>query len=147
MNHRGNRMKHKKRISTLALGALLLSSGIFPVMSNQAFAQDPTAIVARAYEDILGRKVDKAGMRMFRSKIIDNGWTEEQVRDALRNSPEYTKQGADDIIKRAYEDIFNRQPDPAGLKLYREKISKDGWSEKQIRDNMRGSQEYKNAHH
>ncbi len=140
-------MKANKRISKLALIALLISSGVFPAINNQAFAQDPTAIVERAYEDVLGRKVDNAGMRMFRSKIIDEGWTEQQVRAALRDSPEFNKHGADAIIKRAYEDLFNRQPDPAGMKLYREKITKQGWSEKQVRDNMRTSQEYKNTHH
>ncbi len=125
---------------------LLTCLCLFVVVIVPVFAQDPTAVVERAYEDILGRRVDKAGMRIFRSKIIDEGWTEKQVRDALRNSPEFKEQRADIIIKRAYEDILGRQPDHGGLAVYREKISNQHWSEKQIRDSLRQSQEYKNHH-
>ena len=127
--------------------SVLLVCLCLPAMTTGlAFAQDPTAVVERAYEDILGRKVDPAGMRMFRSKIIDDGWTERQVRDALRKSPEFNKQSSDAIIKRAYEDILGRHPDRGGLKVYREKISNQHWSEKQVRDSLRQSQEYKNHH-
>jgi len=111
-----------------------------------AFAQDPTTIVENAYQDILGRRVDQEGMRNFRSKIIDQGWTEAQVREALRNSPEYKKTGADRIIKRAYEDILNRAPDRGGMELYRKNIIEQNWSEKQVRDSLRQSQEYRNKH-
>ena len=125
---------------------ILICLGMLTAMTCQVSAQDPSAIVERAYEDILGRKADKAGMRNFRSKIIDDGWTEKQVRAALRESPEFNKQGADDIIKRAYEDLFDRKPDPSGLAMYRKKITEQDWSEKQVRDDMRTSQEYKNHH-
>jgi hypothetical protein len=125
---------------------LLLCAVLFVFMAGFAFAQDPTAIVENAYQDILGRKADKAGMREFRSKIIDQGWTERQVREALRQSPEYKQSGADAIIKRAYEDILNRQPDRGGKELYRKNIIEHGWTEKQVRDSLRVSQEYKNKH-
>ncbi len=128
------------------ISTLLACLCFLAVTTGPVSAQDPTAVVERAYEDILGRKADKAGMRMFRSKMIDDGWTEKQVREALRKSPESNKQGSDDIIKRAYEDLLGRQPDRGGLQLYREKISKDHWSEKQVRDSLRESQEYKNHH-
>ncbi len=111
-----------------------------------AFAQDPTTIVENAYQDVLGRRADREGMRNFRSKIIDQGWTEGQVREALRNSPEYKKTGADRIIKRAYEDILNRAPDRGGMELYRKNILEQNWSEKQVRDSLRQSQEYLNKH-
>ena len=48
----------------------------------------PERIVRRAYQDILEREPDAAGMRTYRSRIIDDDWTEEQVREALRRSPE-----------------------------------------------------------
>ncbi|HEB69640.1 MAG TPA: DUF4214 domain-containing protein [Desulfobulbus sp.] len=111
-----------------------------------AFAQNPTTIVENAYQDVLGRRADQEGMRNFRSKIIDQGWTEGQVREALRNSPEYKKTGADRIIKRAYEDILNRAPDRGGMELYRKNILEQNWSEKQVRDSLRQSQEYLNKH-
>jgi hypothetical protein len=120
---------------------------LFMFMAAIAFAQDPTTIVENAYQDILGRQADQAGLRNFRSKIIDQGWTEAQVRNALRNSPEFQKAGADIIIKRAYEDILNRAPDRGGMELYRKKIIEQHWSEAQVRDSLRQSQEYKNKHH
>ena len=68
------------------------------------------------------------------------------MREALRNSPEYKKTGADRIIKRAYEDILNRAPDRGGMELYRKNILEQNWSEKQVRDSLRQSQEYLNKH-
>ena len=109
-------------------------------------AQDPTTIVENAYQDVLGRKADPAGMRMFRSKIIDEGWTQQQVRDALRDSPENIQKGVDRIIKQAYEDVLNRQPDRSGMEFYKKLIINDKWSEKQVRDSLRQSEEYRNKH-
>ncbi len=119
---------------------------LFVCMAGFAFAQDPTIIVENAYQDILGRKADQAGLRDFRSKIIDQGWTAAQVRNALRNSPEFQTGSADKIIRRAYEDILNREPDRGGMELYRKHIVEQHWSEKQVRDSLRQSQEYQNKH-
>jgi hypothetical protein len=113
-------------------------------MATFAYAQDPTSIVENAYQDVLGRKADKAGMRIYRSKIIDEGWTESQVRTALRSSPEFQQAGTDVIIKRAYEDVLSRKPDRGGMKLYRKNIIENHWTEKQVRDSLRLSQEYLN---
>ena len=124
----------------------LFCAVLFVFISSTAFAQDPTTIVENAYQDVLGRKADKAGIREFRSKIIDQGWTEAQVREALRHSPEFKQTGADEIIKRAYEDILNREPDRSGKELYRKNITEQNWTEKQVRDSLRASQEYKNKH-
>jgi hypothetical protein len=52
-------------------------------------SRNPEQVIRRAYQDLLGREPDGAGMRLYRSRMIDEGWSEEQVRDALRNSPEY----------------------------------------------------------
>src|SRR5689334_18382316 len=70
--------------------------------------EDVDRIVIRAYQDILHRDPDVGGMRMYRSHIIDDRWTEEQVREALRKSPEFrerntmTRAKAQDIVRRAY---------------------------------------------
>jgi len=117
----------------------VISLILFVSFAAFSSAQDPTAIVNNAYQDILGRKADQQGLRNFRSKILDEGWTEKQVRDALQNSPEY----AQIIINRAYEDILNRKPDRTGLEFYQKHIINDNWSEKQVRDSLRQSQEYK----
>ena len=106
----------------------------------------PEAIVRRAYQDILGRDPDAEGMRTYRSNIIDGGWSEQDVREALRNSPEYASGGArtasaDRIIRRAYQDILGREPDPSGLETYRRNIIERGWDEQDVRTALRHSQE------
>jgi hypothetical protein len=106
----------------------------------------PEAIVRRAYQDILGRDPDPEGMRTYRSNIIDKGWSEQDVREALRNSPEYASGGArtasaDRIIRRAYQDILGREPDPSGLETYRRNIIERGWDEQDVRAALRHSQE------
>lgn len=105
-----------------------------------------TRVVTAAYEDILGRKPDAAGLSEFRSKMMDQGWSEEQVRKALKASPEYQKTRVDSIINTAYQDLLGRKPDPAGRKLYTEKITKDGWDENKVRAALKASEEYKNKH-
>ena len=106
----------------------------------------PEAIVRRAYQDILGRDPDAEGMRTYRSNIIDRGWSEQDVREALRNSPEYSSgpartASADRIIRRAYQDILGREPDPGGLETYRRNIIERGWDEQDVRTALRRSQE------
>ena len=68
----------------------------------------------RAYQDILHREPDEAGLRLYRSRVIDEGWTEQQVRDALRTSPEsrdMTRERAAEIGRRAYLSVLDREPD------------------------------------
>src|SRR6185369_3644601 len=43
-------------------------------------------IIRRAYRDVLDREPDEAGLRLYRSRIIDDHWTEEQLRETLRSS-------------------------------------------------------------
>lgn len=47
------------------------------------------------------------------------------------------------IVQRAYQDILEREPDPEGLRRYRSLIIDRGWSEKQVRDSIRASDEYR----
>ena len=100
-------------------------------------------IVRRAYQDILGRDPDPDGLRNYRSKILNDGWSERDVREALRRSDEYAATtgaavnfrtaSADRIIRRAYQDILGREPDPAGLRIYRRAILEEGWDEEDVR--------------
>jgi hypothetical protein len=106
----------------------------------------PEAIVRRAYEDILGREPDAEGLRSYRSRIVDEGWSEQDVREALRRSPEYASgaartSSADRIIRRAYQDILRREPDPSGLETYRRNIIERGWDEQDVRQALRRSTE------
>jgi hypothetical protein len=112
-------------------------------------SMQPERIIRRAYEDILGREPDADGLRTYRSKMIDQGWTEADVRNALRQSDEYAASGAgsfrtrsaDRIIRRAYQDILGREPDPQGMDTYRRNIIERGWDEQDVREALRKSPE------
>jgi TorA maturation chaperone TorD len=106
----------------------------------------PNAIVRRAYQDILGRDPDPEGLRSYRDKIVNEGWSEQDVREALRRSDEYASTdqrtaSADRIIRRAYQQILHREPDPSGLESYRRNILENGWDEHDVRQALRRSTE------
>ena len=110
--------------------------------------QDADRIVRRAYQDILDREPDEAGLRQYRSRIIDDGWSEAQVRDALRKSPEYrqkstmTRQKAQDIVRRAYLSVVKREPD-AGSRGYVDRVLRDKWTQSDVERELRKSPEYR----
>jgi hypothetical protein len=112
--------------------------------ADRAF--DVDAIITRAYEDILGREPDPSGMQSNRQHIIREGWSERDVREELRQSPEYRSttrrtNSADGIIRRAYRDVLEREPDPRGLETYRRAILENGWDEQDVRQVLRRGNE------
>lgn len=131
-----------KTWSRFIIIALLLTLSSSTIMAGQDYER----IINRAYEDILNRRADPGGMRNFRIKMIDDGWSEQDVRNALRNSPEAKKENVNLIVKRAYQDLLGRDPDRGGYEMYKERITVSGWSEADVRNNIKQSQEYKNKH-
>jgi hypothetical protein len=113
-------------------------------------------IVRRAYEDVLNREPDAEGLRVYRSRIIDEGWTEQQVREALRDSPEYranvrgtqgtraamTRERATEVVRRAYLSVLNREPD-AGAEGYIDQVMRQGWTEEDVARELRRSPEFR----
>lgn len=107
---------------------------------------DVDRVIRRAYEDILHREPDQEGLRHYRVEMLDNGWTEQDVRTALRKSAEHDnvkQSSADRIVKRAYQDILGRDPDYNGLVQYRNRIIDDGWDEHDVRQALLKSPEYR----
>ncbi len=47
--------------------------------------EDPSAIVFRSFEDILNRRPSREEMRYYRDLIIEQNWTERQLRRELRH--------------------------------------------------------------
>jgi Peptidase inhibitor family I36/Domain of unknown function (DUF4214) len=119
--------------------------GSFPGRSSE----DPDRIVRRAYQDILNRDPDPTGLRIYRSHIIDEGWTEAQVRDELRRSPEFREKStmtyakAQDVVRRAYLEVLKREPDPAS-RPFVDKVFRDHWSQQDVERELRNSPEYRN---
>lgn len=110
----------------------------------------PAAAVRSAYLEILGREPDAEGLRNYREKMVREGWSEQDVRDALRNSPEYASTtgrtaSADRIIRRAYMDVLHREPDAEGLAEYRGQIIENGWEYYDLRQVLVRSEERRSS--
>ncbi len=132
-------MTTMKKIGALALCAMALA---LPAISLAVDSETATRQITAAYEDLLGRKPDDAGLREFRTQMVDKGLSEKKMRAAIKRSEEYKSKGTDAIITRAYQDVLGRKPDSGGLKTFRAKINA-GWSEKRLRKELRESEEYK----
>jgi hypothetical protein len=116
---------------------------------SQYGTRDADRIVQRAYQDVLHRDPDPGGLSQYRSRILDDGWTEEQVRDSLRSSPEYreaatmTPAKAQDIVRRAYLSVLRREPD-AGSRGYVDRVMREHWSQDDVERELRNSAEFRN---
>ncbi len=116
--------------------------------SGNVSSREAEAMVRRAYEDVLDRDPDTEGMRTYRSRIMDDGWTEQQVRDQLRRSPEYrekstmTRAKAEEIVAEAYRNVLRRDPDP-GSKVYVDRVLRDRWTRQDVERELRKSPEYR----
>lgn len=104
------------------------------------------AAVRSAYQDVLGRDPDASGLNSYVDKMVREGWTEQDVREALRRSDEYASQdrrtaSADRIIRRAYQDVLHRDPDPEGLAAYRREVLENGWEYQDLRRALMRSEE------
>jgi hypothetical protein len=116
---------------------------------NRYNSSDADRMVRNAYHDVLDRDPDDAGLRTYRSRILDDGWSESQVRDALRKSPEYRQKSqmtyskAQDIVARAYQNVLHRDPD-SGASGYINKVMRDHWTQQDVERELRKSPEYRN---
>jgi hypothetical protein len=105
-------------------------------------------MIRRAYQDLLGREPEAEGLRHYRSLVIDDGWTEAQVREAIRESSEYrerstmTQAKAEEIVRRAYLSVLNREPD-AGSRGYVQNVLRKGWTQQDVERELRRSPEYR----
>jgi len=110
--------------------------------------EDADRAVRRAYLDLLDREPDSAGTRLYRSRMLDDDWSEQDVREALRKSPEYrekntmTRQKAEEIVGRAYRSVLNREPD-SGSRSYVDRVMRDKLSQSDVERELRKSPEYR----
>jgi hypothetical protein len=76
---------------------------------------------------------------------MHEGWSERQVIEQLQRSSEARGVNADEAIRSAYRDVLGREPDANGLAHYRAKW-RDGWTQGQIRDDLKRSHEGRDSH-
>jgi len=53
---------------------------------------------------------------------------------------------AADIVRRAYLSVLNREPDANGMRDYKARVLNDRWTEQQVVNALRNSDEYRSKH-
>lgn len=99
-------------------------------------------IVQRAFREVLDRPADPEGLRTYRDRLMHQGWTERRIIEQLQRSGEARAINPEEAITRMYREILGREPDPGGLANYKAKW-RDGWTQGQIRADLRRSEEYR----
>ena len=105
---------------------------------------NPDKLIKDSFKDLLGREPDAAELREFRNRIKDAGWTERMLREHLRTEDRYRNEAAENIVRRAYREVLDREADPGGLRQYTWAVRDKGWTESDVRDDLRKSAEYRN---
>jgi hypothetical protein len=85
--------------------------------------------------------------------LRDEGWNDRISSISVRSvfdgggrppgGPPPSYGNVDRIVRRAYQDILNREPDSEGLRTYRGRMIDDGWNEAQVREDLKRSPEYR----
>jgi hypothetical protein len=120
------------------------AAGALPLL--QVGAAD--AAIVRSFRSVVGRAPSDRELLRYRALMIRNGWTEADVRRDLGARTDYRKFRNDQgtrptaAVRSAYQDILGREPDPEGLRNYRQKMIREGWSEQDVREDLRRSEEY-----
>jgi hypothetical protein len=61
--------------------------------SREYRERDAERIIRRAYRDILKREPDEGGFADYKRLVLDHGWSESRVREAMRASDEFRQRG------------------------------------------------------
>lgn len=102
--------------------------------------RDADRAVRAAYRDYLGREGDAAGLRFYTGRLLEAGWSEEQLHDVFRRSPEFKNRDLGAIIHRVYADELGRDPDPSGIASYTKALGR-GMTESEFRAELHRSKE------
>ena len=112
--------------------------------SGQVFyawsARDADRAIRAAYRDVLGRDPDQPGLRFYRGRLLDAGWSETQLRETLRRSEEFGSRDFGAIVRRVYREVLGRDPDDSGLAAYTRALGR-GQTEAELRAELRRSRE------
>jgi hypothetical protein len=112
-------------------------------------AYEAERMVHSAYRDLLGRDPDSTGLRLYTAHIVNDGWSDTQMRDSIRQSPEYiervtmTPDKARAVVRNAYLSVLHREPDP-GSAGYVDKVLRQHWTQADVEKELKKSPEYRN---
>ena len=107
--------------------------------------RDLDAIIRRVFQEVLGRAPDASGIATYQ-KALSRGMTEGEMRADLLRSREGGEKRVHDAVTRAYREVLKREPDADGLASYSKLMLQKNWSESDVREGLRRSDEYRKSH-
>ena len=102
----------------------------------------PNRMIEEAYREVLLREPDSSAYEGLRREIVKNGWSLDRVIKHLRKSNEYRNITIPMLVKKAYQEVLGRDPDPQGQRDYVEAMRK-GWTYEKLTKELRKSAEYR----
>ena len=150
--------------ATLSAPVLIMTAPSTASAQGWVYSRNRAAVdrsIRAAYLDVLGREPDARGLAEYRQRMMVEGWSDRDVRQALRRSYErqsmmnsqYVRRAgnygyryssmADSVVRNAYINVLRRQPDAAGLHDYGIRVMRDGWSQADVERALRESPEYR----
>lgn len=99
-------------------------------------------IIEDLFQKELGEAVDRASMRKYRRLMIDEGWSERQIRNDIVSSPKMVREDLEKVVVRAYEDLLGQRPGPRDRDYYVDEMIKRRLDEKGLRQTIKRSREY-----
>ena len=136
----------------VVLTGIILNAGYgSPVLAQLTQLQQvggSEAAIVRSFRSVVGRNPTDRELLRYQALMIRNGWSEADVRRDLAARTDYRKFSNDRgtrpaaAVRSAYQDILGREPDAEGLRNYTAKIVREGWTEQDVRDDLRRSAEY-----
>jgi uncharacterized protein YnzC (UPF0291/DUF896 family) len=103
-------------------------------------------IVRRAYLSVFKREPEP-GAEGWVNNVIQFNWTQDDLERELRKSPEYrdkftlTRPKAQEIVRRAYLNVFKREPDP-GAAGWVDNVLRNNWTQDDLERELKKSPEY-----
>ena len=97
--------------------------------------------IQSAYREFFDREPDYSGLQTCRRRLLDEGWNVDDLRRSLRRSDEFRQRDVAAIVRRAYLAELGREPDGGGLAAWTGQLKKHGWTENELRAELRRSDE------
>lgn len=117
--------------------AVITPGAVVPFFRSQ---READRAIDGAYRDLLGRGPDYEGRQNYRRRLLDQGWSEERMRQSIRESAEFKGRDFEGIARRVYKEVLGRDPEAGGLATYTRRL-REGLSEADLRSEIKRSPE------
>jgi len=82
----------------------------------------------------------------FRTERRGAGGWNNDGRHASRYEGRHGYEAAESVVRRAYHSVLNREPDPSGLRSWTQHVIDHNWSEQDLINELKQTDEYREAH-